>query len=71
MVKMPELKVQHIGKSLYVCIPTDVLRANPEKGFPPLDIDKGDVMTATRTRAGILYEPIRSSGSTWMLMPER
>ncbi len=71
MVKMPELRVQQIGKSRYICIPTELLRGNPEKNFPPLDIDAGDVMTATRTKAGILYEPTRNSGSTWVLMPER
>lgn len=71
MVKMPELRVQQIGKSRYVCIPTELLKGNPEKNFPPLDIDAGDVMVATRTRAGILYEPIRGTGSMWVLMPER
>lgn len=68
---MPELRVQQIGKSRYVCIPTELLKANPEKNFPPLDIDRGDVMIATRTKAGILYEPIRNSGSTWVLMLEK
>ena len=71
MFKLPELKVQQIGKSRYVCIPTELLKGNQEKNFPPLDIDAGDVMVATRTRAGILYEPSHSSGSTWVLMPER
>lgn len=71
MVKMPELRVQQIGKSRYVCIPTELLRGDPEKDFPPLDIDAGDVMTATRTRDGLLYEPTQSSGSMWVLIPER
>ena len=71
MVKMPELRVQQIGKSRYICIPTALLKGNSEKGFPPLSIDAGDVMTATRTKTGIFYEPSRNSGSMWVLMPER
>ena len=66
---MPELKVQLISKSLYVCIPSELLKGDQNGGMPPLDIEHGDVLIATRTRDGILYEPQRHAGSAWVMMP--
>jgi len=71
MVGMPEVKVQQIGKSLYVCMPADLIKGVPEKNFPPLDIEVGDFMVASRTKTGVLFEPVRNSGSMWVLMPEK
>jgi len=65
---MPELKVQLISKSLYICIPSELLRGGPD-GMPPLDINHGDVMVATRTREGIYYKPLKHEGSAWVMMP--
>jgi len=67
---MVELRVQQIGKSRYVCLPTELLRGDPKKDLPPLDIEAGDILLATRTKAGILYEPVQRVGSIWVLMPE-
>jgi len=61
--------VQLISKSLYVCIPSELLKEDHSRGMPPLDINHGDVLIATRTRDGILYEPLRYEGSTWVMMP--
>ena len=69
MVTLPELKVQLISKSLYVCIPSELLKEDQNRDMPPLDIGHGDVLIATRTTEGILYEPRRQEGSTWVMMP--
>lgn len=71
MFKMPELRVQQIGKSRYICIPMELLRGNEKENLPPLDINAGDILFATRTKIGILYEPVNSGGSVWKLVPER
>jgi len=67
---MTELRVQQIGKSRYVCLPTELLRGNPEEGIPPLDIEAGDKLFARRTKTGIFYEPAPKYGSQWVLVPE-
>ena len=66
---MPEIKVQRISRSLFVCLPQELLRGDYDKGLHPLDIGVGDTVKATRTETGILYEPIKNEGSTWMLVP--
>jgi len=66
---MPELTVQRISKSLYICIPNDLLRGDLDTGMPPLDINKGDVLVATRTKEGIHYKPLKHEGSAWVRMP--
>ena len=66
---LPELKVQLISKSLYVCIPSELLKGDQNRDMPPLDIGHGDVLIATRTKDGILYEPRRHEGSAWVMMP--
>ena len=68
---MPELKVQKISRSLFVCLPKVLLDGDPNRGLVPLNIEVGDTIRATRTLAGILYEPIKDEGSVWMLMPSR
>ena len=68
-IALPELKVQLISKSLYVCIPSELLKGDQNRDMPPLDIGHGDVLTATRTKDGILYEPQRHDGSAWVMMP--
>ena len=57
-----------ISKSLYVCIPSDLLKGD-HKGMPPLDIKQGDVLLATRTREGVHYQPLKHEGSAWVMMP--
>jgi len=69
LIALPELKVQLISKSLYICIPSELLRGDLKTGMPPLDINPGDVMVATRTREGVHYKPRRHEGSTWVMMP--
>lgn len=64
---MVEVKVQQITKSLYICLPVEVLR---DKKFPPLDLKAGDVLVATRTERGIHYESSKYEGSTWALVPQ-
>lgn len=66
---MPELKVQLISKSLYICIPSELLKGDRDAGMPPLDINHGDVMVATRTKEGIYYKPLKHEGSAWVMMP--
>jgi len=68
---MPELKVQKISRSLFVCLPKALLDGDPNRGIVPLNIEVGDTIRATRTLTGILYEPIKDEGSVWMLMPSR
>ena len=67
---MVELRVQQIGKSRYVCLPTELLMGDLKKDLPPLDIEAGDILMATRTKTGIFYEPVEGVGSIWVLMPE-
>ena len=66
---MPELKVQKISKSLYVCLPQELLVGDENLGYPPLGICYGDTVMATRTRTGILFEPAENTGSVWKLVP--
>jgi len=68
---MPELKVQKISRSLFVCLPKVLLDGDSNRGIVPLNIEQGDTIRATRTLTGILYEPIKDEGSVWMLMPSR
>ncbi len=66
---MPELKVQRISKSLYICIPNELLKGDMDTGMPPLDIKQGDVLLATRTTEGVHYRPLKHEGSAWVMMP--
>lgn len=66
---MPELKVQLISKSLYICIPNELLKGDLATGMPPLDIKRGDVLVATRTTEGVHYKPRKHEGSAWVMMP--
>jgi hypothetical protein len=66
---LPELKVQLISKSLYVCLPRELLQGD-SKIHPPLNIEPGDTLVASRTKTGILYEPAEGMGSIWRLIPE-
>jgi len=68
---MPEIKVQKISRSLFVCLPKVLLDGDLNLGHVPLNIDVGDTIRATRTPTGILYEPIKDEGSVWRLMPSR
>ena len=68
---MPELKVQLISKSLYICIPSELLRGDLDTGMPPLDINRGDVLVATRTLEGVHYKPLKHEGSAWVMMPTK
>ena len=65
---MPEIKVQKISRSLFVCLPKVLLDGDLNLGHVPLNIDVGDTIRATRTPTGILYEPIKDEGSVWRLM---
>ena len=67
---MPEIKVQKISRSLFVCLPKELLEGDASKGYAPLDINPGDVLRASRTPTGILYEPTKYEGSMWMLVPK-
>ena len=66
---MPEIKVQRISRSLFVCLPKELLDGDADQGLIPLDIEPGDTVRATRTPTGILFEPTRHEGSTWVLVP--
>ena len=66
---MPEIKVQRISRSLFVCLPKELLDGDAGRGLAPLYIDSGDTVRATRTPTGILYEPTKYEGSTWLLVP--
>jgi len=68
---MPEIKVQRISHSLFVCLPKELLDGGPDRAYAPLDIDVGDTIKATRTLTGILFEPMENYGSTWMRVPIR
>ena len=68
---MPEIKVQKISRSLFVCLPKELLDGDPRGDLVPLNIGVGDTIRATRTPTGILFEPIKDEGSVWILVPGR
>ncbi len=71
LIALPELTVQRISKSLYICIPNELLKGDMDVGMPPLDIKKGDVLVATRTTEGVHYKPRKHEGSAWVMMPTK